>query len=77
MRYFSYFIDSQICRLINACDFYYSELPALEQIKLHCEEKLKLIDKDDVLKISAINNLSRIVSQAIKKIKMDEDNCKL
>lgn len=71
--YFSSFIYSNICRLINACDFYTSELPALEEIKTQCEEMEKKIDKADVLKIDVINNLKTNVTDAIRQITQPKD----
>lgn len=71
IRYFSYFINSSICRLSNACDFYTSELPALEQIKIFCEEKQKLINEDDILKKETVTNLSKTVEAAIRQIRQN------
>ncbi|MCR5766299.1 MAG: hypothetical protein K6G09_10045 [Treponema sp.] len=74
VRYFSYFIYSEICRLSNAYDFYTSELPALEQIKTQCDEKENHIDKSDVLKIETIKDLKITLANAIKQITQTGDN---
>ena len=74
VRYFTYFIHSSICCLQNACDFYTDEIPALEKIKTQCDEKQEQIDKADVLKIAAVNNLRRTIESAIKQIEKEYDN---
>ena len=73
LRYFIYFIDTSICRLTNAYDFYIPELTSLEEIKLKCEEIQKSIDKNDILRINTIHDLRITVEKAMEQIRKKDE----
>ena len=68
IRYFSYFIDNAICHLIEAYICYTRELPSLKCFIKKSRVVLRTIDKNDILKIEAIQDLQKNIELAIQHI---------
>ncbi|MBR4791737.1 MAG: hypothetical protein IK024_12670 [Treponema sp.] len=66
--HFSYFIDSSICRLIEAYKYYTPELNSLNVFLEKTKTVLQAIDENDFLKIQAIQNLQNTIELAKQHI---------
>jgi len=73
IRFFAYFIDSTICNVSNANEFYTREIPALETFNKACAEKQEAIRKEDILKDDALKYLEKTLNNAITQIKRTEN----
>ena len=68
INFIIYLIQSKILGLGNACDFYMSEIPALERLKEIINERITTINKDNPLKAELLENLSKVIDAAVKHI---------
>lgn len=73
LRFFSYFVESAICNLVNAYEFYTNEISALNDIKNMCSDKKNNTDKDDVLRIESLDCLSNVLNRAIEHIERKDE----
>lgn len=68
INFFSYFLDASICNLVNANDFYTGEIPALNEMRNKCVDSAKNTNKDDWLRIEALDKLKYVLEHAVKHI---------
>ena len=68
IRFFATFISSAICNLGNANEWYVSEIPALKALKEKSLEKIKIVDKGDILRLQTLNDFGKVLDLAIKQI---------
>ena len=69
---FNAYINSAVCNLTNANEWYSAEIPALERLEKSIDEKINSInnahDEVDFMKARALSNLKNTISLAIRHI---------
>lgn len=69
---FNAYINSAVCNLTNANEWYSAEIPALERLEKSIDEKINSInnahDEVDFMKARALSNLKNTIALAIRQI---------
>lgn len=71
---FTTYINSAVCSLINANEWYSTEIPALKELEDETSKKIDSIKNNDFLKEKALTEFKKILSLAVRHINGEDVN---